>query len=173
MKLSAYQAGAEAYITKPFDPRELLARISGLLINRNLTINKFNTSTSFDPGQLTKNPIDQQFISKANSITQKNISNPDFSSKELIQEMGMSRTAFFNKLKSLTGQSATEFIRTLRLKNAARMLQEKDNTITDVIYANGFNSREYFSRSFKQHFGVTPSKYKENVLLNTSLNNRS
>lgn len=116
-----------------------------------------------DPQQTTENTPtlsenDRNFVEHATHLTIVNISNPDFTIDTLCREMAMSRTLFYNRLKSLTGQSPQEFIRLIRLQKAAEMLKNGKN-ITETAMECGFVNAKYFSSLFKQHFGVQPSKY--------------
>jgi AraC-like DNA-binding protein len=94
-------------------------------------------------------------------ILEENKSDSEFNSARLQEELGVSRTLLHVKLKALTGQSTTEFIRTYRLKYAASLLLQDFGNIAEVAYESGFNDQGYFAKSFRKHFGVAPSEYKE------------
>ena len=88
-----------------------------------------------------------------------NLSNPDFNVEMLMAEVGISRTQLHRKMKEITGISAGGFIRNIRLQQAARLIKEKKQNVTQIAYAVGFNSQTHFSSAFKKHFGMTPSEY--------------
>ena len=103
--------------------------------------------------------IDQDFLKKAIKIIKSNIDNPEFSVEIFSREIGMSRSSLFNKLKSITGQSTSEFIRTIRLKRAVKLLKSGTYSITEVVYLSGFMDPKYFRTCFKKQHGQTPSEF--------------
>ena len=106
---------------------------------------------------------DKKLLLKAINIIEKNITNTDFSVDDLTKSLHLSRTHLHRKLKSLTDQSATEFIRNIRLKHAIKLMKTGDYKINEIGYAVGFNSHNYFTKAFKKQYGKSPSEYiKEN-----------
>ncbi len=161
-----FETGADAYITKPFDPELLVLRIKNILLTRSKYIKRYTESPELSTKAIAANPIDEDFLKKAQEVVVNNLTNADFDSNKFVKEMGMSRTRLFMKLKELTDQSATEFIRTIRLKKAAQLLKEQDINVTETAYAVGFSNRVYFSKTFTRHFGISPKDYISKVRRN-------
>lgn len=153
--------GADDYITKPFNLTILKARIFNLVENRKKLVRRFIEEIKPDTSKIVTNTLDEKFLQKAIGIVEKNISNTEFSAEDFASEIGMSRSNLHIKLKALTNQSATEFIRIIRLKKAIELLSTQQYNISEVSYMVGFNSISYFNRCFKFQFGVTPSEYVE------------
>ena len=105
------------------------------------------------------NKLDQKFIEKSIEIVKKNLDNANFSVEQFALEIGMSRSALFLKLKSVTGQSSSEFIRTIRINNAAKLIRSMKYSISEIIYMVGFSDPKYFRTCFKKQFGIRPSEY--------------
>ena len=106
---------------------------------------------------------DQDYLKKVHTLLEKNLSNAEFSAEDFAREIGMSRSNMHIKLKALTGMSATEYVRSYRLKEATKYLSSKEYNISEVAYLVGFNNISYFNRCFKKQFGVTPSEFFENL----------
>ncbi len=157
-KIAGLETEADDYLTKPFSIRELKVRIKNLLSIREKLRERYNRSIEVRPSEITCNSIDEQFISKILKIVEDNISNPDFSVETLCELAGISRSALHNKIKSLLNQSTTEFINTIRIKRAAQLIKKKAGSISEIAYDVGYNNLSYFTKTFKKHFGVTPSE---------------
>jgi transcriptional regulator GlxA family with amidase domain len=114
-----------------------------------------------EPKRVTLTTADEIFVEQMLTSIEKNMSNPDYSVEDLGVEVGLSRTQLYRKLKALTGQSANEFIRTIRLKRAAQLLEQNQLTIAEVTYEVGFSDLQYFRECFKKLFGLTPSEYAQ------------
>ena len=110
-------------------------------------------------GQKNLAGMDEQFILKAVQIIEKNINEANFDSNKFSEEIGISRAHLYRKLKTLTNQSATEFIRSIRLRHAAELLNQRTATVSEIAYNTGFNNLSYFTSCFKKEFGVVPSEY--------------
>jgi len=159
-QVTGFKCGADAYITKPFNSETLIARIENLFINRKILQNKFGQELNISTKSIAKNKIDQVFMGNAEEVIERNLMNSDFSVTDFAQQMGMSRTLFFRKIKMITGQTPNDFIQTIRLKKAADiLLNDPTQNVSEIAYEVGFSSPKYFSHSFKNHFGVIPSKY--------------
>ena len=104
--------------------------------------------------------LDEKFMKHALEVVEKNISNSDLSVEELSREMFMSRVALYKKLLALTGKTPIEFIRSIRLKRAAQLLEKSDLTVSEIAYEVGFNNPKYFSKFFKSEFNMLPSAYQ-------------
>lgn len=163
--IEGLQCGADDYIHKPFNNKLLLARCNNLITSRKLLKQKYESnSVATDVQELATNTIDQKFLSQLNELIELHISDVDLDISYLTREMGVSRTALYNKLKVLSGMTPHKFILTTKLKHAANMLRKQpDLQITDIAYQLGFSSLRYFSHCFKEQFGVTPNEYKKQV----------
>lgn len=158
-KLEGLTAGADDYITKPFNLEILLVKIHNLVEARKRNREIFKDQIRIEPSKIAVSSLDEQLIKKALEYTEVNISNPDFSVEELSRELGMSRVHLYKKLSSLTGKTPIEFIRVIRLKRAAQLLEESQLTVSEIAYEVGFNNPKYFRKYFKDEFGVLPSQY--------------
>ena len=160
--IESLKLGADDYITKPFDISVLLARCNNLLNGRKVLQERFAKSTDLNTSIIASNDMDREFLEKAHMIIEENMENPNFGINEFSKELNMGRTSMFNKIKGITGQTPNDFIITYKMKKASYMLINlPDLNISDITYRLGFSSPKYFSKCFKVHFGVSPSKYKE------------
>jgi AraC-like DNA-binding protein len=133
--------------------------------NRKQLQAKFSKNTDSDVNIVATNSLDQKFLTRAVEIVEKTLDNSEFDVNIFASEMMMGRTAFFQKLKGITGQTPNEFITTIRLKKSLKVLvDEPDLSITDVGYKLGFSSPSYFTKCFREVFGVTPVKYRKDNL---------
>ena len=166
--IEGFRTGADDYLTKPFDTRLLIARCNNLINTRKHLQAKFSKNTDADVNIVATNSLDQKFLSRAVEIVEKTLDVADFDVNVFDSEMMMGRTAFFQKLKGITGQTPNEFITNIRLKKSLKVLVEKPNlSITDVGYELGFSSPSYFTKCFLEVFGITPAKYrKDNIVEN-------
>jgi len=163
-RTAGFKHGADAYCAKPFSSGMLKAMVENLFKNRGILQVKYskdvNVGTKFNP----QNAVDRDFLNKAQSIIEEHMIDPEFSVDDFAVKMGLSRTLFYDKIKTITGQTPNDFIQTFRLKKAADMLlNDPTKNISEVAYEAGFNTPRYFSMCFKNHFGVKPSKYVQNI----------
>ena len=158
-KIEGLEIGADDYITKPFEIRELKARIRNLFEQRRQLMKKFNREHGFQPSEITSNSIDEQLLNKALSIVELNISESMFGVEELSKQMSISRSQLYRKILAITGQTPVEFIRLIRLNRAAQLLKQKHDNIGRIAYEVGFSNPSYFSNSFYKQFGMYPSEY--------------
>lgn len=158
-RTEGYKAGADAYIAKPFDMEVLLARISNLLEKQEKRKQDFSHSISLDPKTVTDSSPDEAFLNEVIGHIEKNIDNSEYTIDSLAGDVVMSRMSFYRKMKSLTGQTPADFIRTVRLKTAAKLLKEGNCNVSEACYRTGFASPQNFSKHFKEIFGVLPSQY--------------
>jgi signal transduction histidine kinase/ligand-binding sensor domain-containing protein/DNA-binding response OmpR family regulator len=161
-KIEGLETGADDYITKPFEMRELHVRIRNLIELRRQLRLRFHRKEGLKPEEIAATSFDERFLKKALSIIEENMNDPNFSVAKFARRIGISRVQLYRKIHSLTGQSTSEFIRVIRLNRAANLLKQRHDTVTQIAFLVGFNSSSYFSRSFYKHFGVTPSDYIEN-----------
>lgn len=167
-RLQALEYGADDYITKPFSPEYLLARIDNIIRQRKRLQETYRASImepqlhpdipSDEPQTLSPNDV---FLQKLNRFMMENMDNNELSVDDLVKEMALGRTVFFNKLKGLTGLSPVEYIRDVRIKRAAELLLDGRYNITEVTYMVGLNDSRYFAKCFKTAYGVTPTEYKK------------
>jgi ligand-binding sensor domain-containing protein/signal transduction histidine kinase/DNA-binding response OmpR family regulator len=159
LQVEGMEIGADAYICKPFHFSVLEANIHSLIENRRNVINKFLSDNKPQPENISLTKLDQAVLNKALEVVEKNMDNDDFSADDFSIEMNMSRSSLHVKLKALTNLSATEFIRTVRLKKAVELLSQREYTISQVSSMVGFKSISYFNRCFKNVYGTSPSNY--------------
>jgi YesN/AraC family two-component response regulator len=158
-KLDGLMAGADDYITKPFNQEILQIKIFNLIETRKRNQAIFDQQIRIEPSKITVNSLDEQLIKKAIEYTETHLSDPNFSVEELSRELGMSRVHLYKKLSSISGKTPIEFIRVIRLKRAAQLLEESQLTVSEIAYEVGFNNPKYFRKYFKDEFGVLPSQY--------------
>ncbi|MGB0176587.1 MAG: response regulator [Owenweeksia sp.] len=160
-KLKGIEEGADAYLTKPFSPKELEVRIRKLLEGRNLLQQKFSSEGSYLTGiSFPESTRDRErtFLAKARDVVLRFLADEEFDVEDFCREIGMSRTQLHRKLKALTNQSTTAFVRSIRLNVALTMLRKGTDNVTEVAYAVGFSSQAYFSKCFQKKFGFPPSQ---------------
>lgn len=161
-RLEGLENGADAYIPKPFSLKYTLTCIFQLIEQRDRLREKFSKEPITQHETLCFTNKDKEFVEKLTEILDKNISRPDFSVEEFASLMQISKTGFYSKVKGITGFSPVEYLRIVRLKKAAsQLLVNKSISIAEVAYQVGFNDPLYFSRCFKQQFGVSPSNYQK------------
>jgi signal transduction histidine kinase/DNA-binding response OmpR family regulator/ligand-binding sensor domain-containing protein len=158
-KIEGYQSGADEYLSKPFNFDMLLLRIAGLIEKGNLRKKQFSQKIEVNPKEITITSIDEQLIEKALICMEENMDNPEYSVQQFSLDLGMDRTVLYKKLQSITGLSPSEFIRSIRLKRAAFLLQKGQFQVNEVADKVGFNSTKYFAKYFREAFGVPPSHY--------------
>lgn len=162
LKMTGYQSGADEYLAKPFNLEILLLRIEKLIVQKNQRQSAFSKKLEVNPKEITITSIDEQLIEKALGCMEKNMDNPDYSVQQFSQDLGMDRTVLYKKMQSITGLAPSEFIRSIRLKRAAQLLIQGQYPVAEVAEKVGFNTQKYFSKYFKEAFGVSPSKYAQN-----------
>lgn len=158
--IQGFESGADAYVTKPVDFDLLFRRIDTLLENRQILKRKFLQLNDEEDFELA-NELDKSFIEKITKYVEENISDAELSLNDLYKYSGMSRTAFYHKLKTLIDISPSDFIRSIRFKKAISLLKSNKHNISEVAYLVGFSDPKYFSTSFKKHFGKSPSAFVE------------
>jgi CheY-like chemotaxis protein len=158
-KLEGLEFGADDYVTKPFDAKELYVRSKNLLEQRRHLREYFQREVDFHPADITVNSMDEQFMQKAVRLIEQYMDDTDFSAERFSREIGMSHQHLNRKLQALTNHSARDFIRTIRLKRAVQLLQKRSDPVTQIAYQVGFNNPSYFAECFRQQFGISPSKY--------------
>ncbi len=160
-QLEGMENGADDYITKPFNAQLLQLKIRNLIESREQFRRLFsdNETLKLEPKKVTLTSADADFIQIALDSIELNMSNSEYSVEEFGKDVGMSRMQLYRKLKALTGMSANEFIRSIRLKRAAQLLSQNQLTVAEVTYEVGFTDLQYFRNCFKKQFGTNPSEY--------------
>lgn len=158
-KLEGLKLGADAYVAKPFDTREVVVRVRSLIEQRRQLAARFRREITLQPNDVAVTSMDEQFLQRLLEVIEVRLSDPDFDVRAFSRAVGMSRQHLNRKLKGLAGQSASDFIRTMRLKRAAQLLGKRSATITEIAYEVGFSNPAHFSKSFRETFGKTPSEY--------------
>lgn len=165
-QIQGFNFGADAYITKPFDLDYLIARINNLLSNREIMQQKLLNMTSEELKKDDRfshniNPSEREFLEKLYHLIDTHMSEPNFNINSIIQELYMSRTNFYGKIKNLTGQNPSNFYNTYRMNKALEYIRMHKYNLSEIAEMTGFSSLGSFSRAFKEHFGISPSKYKD------------
>ena len=162
-RLEGLKKGADAFLAKPFSMEELHIQIDNLVDNVRRLKGKFSGAQiqeeKVEDVEVKGN--DDQLMERIIKCTNENLSNPDFDVEELATMVGISRTHLHRKMKKMTGITASEFIRNIRLEQAARLMKENKINISQVAYSVGFNNQTHFSTVFKRHFGITPKAFLE------------
>ena len=158
-KLEGVHSGADSYVTKPFNAQLLKATVSNLIENRRKLQSRFAQEVLLRPKDIAISSADEQFLERLQTVMDQYLTNPDFSAEQFSKEMGVSRMQLHRKLKAITGQTTSEFLRSQRLKLALKLLSENKATISEIGYTVGFNDPSYFTKCFKQEFGTSPSDY--------------
>jgi AraC-like DNA-binding protein len=158
-KLEGLELGADAYLTKPFDSEELLVRSRNLIEQRRLLRQRFSGTVVLRPSELELESLDRVFLEKALAIIEERMDDEELSVETLAKELFLSRSQLHRKLKALTNQTPTIFIRNTRLERAAQLLNANSASIGEIAYQVGFSSQAYFTKCFRDHFGCTPSEF--------------
>ena len=159
--IEGLRIGADDYITKPFNVNLLISRCNNLVNSRIVLQEKFSKQPQTRVQMLATNPMDKDLLDRTVAIIEKNMDNAEFSLNDVIRELCISRTNFFSKMKAITGQTPNDFILTIRLKKAAYLLKnELFLSIAEVADRTGFSSPRYFSRCFKEVYGISPLFYR-------------
>ncbi len=161
MQKRGYEKGADVYLTKPFEGAILKQQVFNIIRSRQSLIEKFRKDVLLEPKEITVVSTDEAFLKKAMAIIEDNLSTTDFNVNSFIEKMYMSQSVLYRKIKALTGQSISEFIRSIRLKKASHLILESNMTISEIAYEVGFNDLKYFRKCFKETFKVTPSQYRK------------
>ena len=164
-RMMGLEAGADSYLPKPFNTDVLKSTIASLLANRNILKAKFSGVQQQEENvrKISLKSHDELLLQKIMNVINDNISSPDFSVERLATEVGLSRVHLHRKLKELTNLSARDFIKSIRMRQAARLLREKKLSVAEVAYATGFANPSHFSNSFKEMYGVPPTAYVHNT----------
>lgn len=161
-RAECYDAGADGYVAKPFELAVLKARIDNFLRQRRQQQAEFRSDNRAESEKLAPSPLDKKLLDKAIGLIEAHINDENFDVINLSEAMCMSKSTLYRKLKAITGLSPVEFIRNIRLKRAYQMLRQEESSITDIAFHCGFSSLRYFSKCFKEEFGITPTDLRKN-----------
>jgi len=158
-KIEGLEIGADDYLTKPFDSKELFTRIKNLLAQRKRLRDKYNKDLDIITEKSNLNKADHEFLNKFLELIEDNLDKTNFGTEQLAKELFVSRTQLHRKILAITGQAPGEFIRIIKLKRAAKLLLDGKLSVTQVAYEIGFSSPAQFTRAFVKQFNCVPSEY--------------
>lgn len=158
-EVNGLKTGADAYLTKPFGVTILQLTIANLLTLQANMRKKFSQQLTLQPANILIESSGEEFLARLMSLIEVNLVNEDFSVNVLAAEIGMSTPVLYKKIKALTGMTVNNFIKSVRLKRAAQLLKQNNNTVYEVAYMVGFSDSKYFSKEFSRQFGLTPTEY--------------
>lgn len=158
-KIEGINCGADEYIEKPYSLDYLMARIDNLLDNRRKMQEAFKNSPELAFKSITHSKADEEFLQKLIDIIHSNLDEPDLNIDKLAEEMALSRSTLYRKVKNVSELSPNDFILLIRLKKAAELIKQKQYQINEIAYMVGFSSPNYFSKCFLKQFGVTPKDF--------------
>lgn len=161
--LEGLRTGAEDYVIKPFNNELLLARVQGLLENRDRLKAHYQNGHFINLKDVQQNSAESKFREQLQDAIEQKLKDPEFNTDEFCRFMGMSRMQLHRKLKAILGVSASEFLNRERLSAAKSLLIQSELTVSEIAYSTGFNSPNYFGRKFKKAFGQTPGAYRTTV----------
>lgn len=156
-----YAAGADSYLEKPVNLEMLNVRINSMLKQRNKLRHQMTSSKVPQIKKIDITPYDEKFFLQVKELVENNLDNTDFSVKDIVGELSVSNSMLYRKMKGLVGLSPSDYIRDIRLKHAAKMLENKSYSISEVAFSTGFNELSYFGLCFKKMYGVTPTAYQD------------
>ena len=159
-QIECYKAGAESYIAKPFEMKILQARIDNLLQSREQSRQSFRSKMEINISNLNYQTSDEEFLNNAMQCVERHIQESEFDTVQMANELHISRSTLSRKCKVISGCTPLEFIRNIKLKYACALLKKKTISISEVAYATGFSSPKYFTKCFKEEFGMTPTGYQ-------------
>ena len=151
-------AGADDYILKPFEAKELHLRVHNILTAKKRIYEKFKRSFEIDAGEVAVTSADKMFFSRLTELVNTDSSNANLKVEEIADQMSMSLTTLTRKIKALVNLTPSEFLRNMRMKRAKKLLVSGFGNISEVAFEVGFNSLSYFAKCYKQQFGITPSQ---------------
>lgn len=163
LKLFSTKLGADEYISKPFDPEYLKSRAANLLNAQDLMRNRFSRKVTLAPTDIEISNYEEKLIMQAKEIVEQNLENVHFNAEMLATGLGMSHSTLYRKLKALTGYSIVGFINKMKIERAAQLMQNKEMTITEIMYKVGFNDLKHFRKCFQKEFHQSPSDYRKNL----------
>lgn len=160
-RIEGLETGADAYLSKPFNAKELRVQIKNLIENRQNLRERYRKELITTPTKVEVTSIEEQFLIRLKEVVVGELSNEKLSVEEMADQLAMSRTQMHRKIKALTGQSAREFIRNFRLEHAYQLLEQNAGSVGEIAFLVGFSSASYFSKAFSSKFGVSPKEVRK------------
>ena len=162
-KVKGIDSGADVYLNKPFNMKVLKSHLNQLIISRQVLFDKYfnSVSTTINSNQTTS--IDKEFMNNVLNYINENINDEKLNVENLAGELLLSRSKLYRKIKALTGDTANEFIRKVRLEKAKQIIETTEYTISEVCYKVGFSSPSYFTKCFKDYFEFLPTEVRDNI----------
>jgi signal transduction histidine kinase/ligand-binding sensor domain-containing protein/CheY-like chemotaxis protein/AraC-like DNA-binding protein len=160
-QIAGIETGADIYITKPFSIRFLLAQVNQIIESRQKLYSQFSKDAHLLPNNVAQNEMDQEFLQKAIDYIIENIQNPQLGVNSIAEIFNLNRMQVYRKIKALTGKSVVNFIRTVRINQALKLMDTQKYPLAEIAFLTGFNSASYFATSFKEEYGKAPSEYME------------
>lgn len=164
-ELIGLKTGADDYILKPFNPEKIIIRVQKLIESRIKLRKRYQQNVILKPNEIVFTSADEKFFKRLQHVLNENLTNAAFNAASFSKAIGMSRMQLHRKLNAITGHSTTAFINSQRLKASLPLLEKSNTTVAEVAYASGFSSPSYFIKCFKEVYGHTPNKYRENPML--------
>jgi len=158
-RIAGLESGADHYMPKPFHSREFMALVSNIISSRERLKTYYSNSIQDKKLEKRVNTAELRFVRKAVETIHTQLDNSEFSVEDFAESMHMSRGHLYKKLKSMTGLNPSQFVRNVRLEEAAKLLADKHDTVSRIAYQVGFNNLSYFTKSFKEKYGVAPRDY--------------
>jgi YesN/AraC family two-component response regulator len=162
-KLDGLEFGADDYISKPFDAKEVNVRVKNLIEQREKLRKKFSRLIEIKPGEVATSSMDDQFLQRLLTVFEKHLSESGYSTENFAREVGMSRSQLNRKLRAMTDLSTHGFILNFRLKRAAQLLKKSTGSVSEIAYTVGFESPANFSKAFKNQFGQSPRDFAKGI----------
>ncbi|HEX8328943.1 MAG TPA: two-component regulator propeller domain-containing protein [Hymenobacter sp.] len=158
-ELEGLGMGADEYVSKPFNPILLQAKVAALLRNRRKLHEFYQRQILLEPTDIVVADADREFLARAMAVVEQHLDHPDFNVQVLVKEMAMSQAGFYRRIKSISGQTAVEFIRDVRMKRAAQLLAQTQMRVSEVAMEVGIKDDNYFRKAFHKIYNVSPSEY--------------
>gem|GEM_PF-299511 len=161
-RLEGLKTGADDYLSKPFHSKELLQRCQNLLEQRDRLRVVFSKDPWIAPSQMAATDLDKEFLQKAVAIVESHLDDPELTVEDFCKQLAYNRSGVYLKLKALTGENTSHFIKTVRLRKAAELIQSTNHGMTEIATMVGFRTRQTFNKAFREQFHTTPTEYRKN-----------
>jgi len=162
-QVEGLDSGADYYFSKPLNMELLLLTVRNRFEQAARLKQRYARESNIEAMELVHSEKDKEFMTRLLEVIDTQLVNPDFDIEYLCQEMGMSRTSLYQKIKNISQQSIGDFIRTIRLKRAVQIMTHEDVSLTEVMYRIGIQTQSYFTKAFKKEFGKTPTQFMQEI----------